>query len=331
MTRPRRAALASALCLAALGCRPGGEPPPSPAAGGGSSVVEQARALLEQGQADLALEKLAQSQGDPEALYYQGVAWAKKAESAPLPTPAPLASPLPRGVAPPPPAELKAEELQALQLFEKAVAVQPTHPRAHLALAELLAPHAIRAHEGVEAARRKRPVRHGKGATPEPPPPLSSQGQDFSPERVIRAYQMAVRNDPDSPKAVEAMISFATRVGRLDAAEDGYRELVKREKEKPAEPLVRYGDFLAKDKKDGAAAIEQYGQALIWRPDDDETRGRIADIYMAMGAENLAKGEYAAAEVRFQTAQRFVTDRSSPRGLQLQEYVARIRAIREGR
>jgi Tfp pilus assembly protein PilF len=127
------------------------------------------------------------------------------------------------------------------------------------------------------------------------------------------------------------MITFATRVGRLDAAEDGYRELVRREKEKPADPLVRYGDFLAKEKKDGAAAIEQYSQALIWRPEDDAARGKIADIYMAWGAESLAKGEYAAAEVRLKSAQKYVTDRSSPRGQQLQEYMARIRAVRNGR
>jgi Tfp pilus assembly protein PilF len=279
---------------------------------------------------DLAIEKLSQSPGDPEGQYYLGLAWAKKAESAPLPTPAPLLSPLPRGATPPAPPEFKNEEVQALQAFEKAVAGQPTQGRAYLALAELLAPHGIRAHEADEA-RRKHLVRRGKGAGPEPATPMVSQGQDFGPDRVIRAYQMAVRNDTESSKAVEGMISFATRVARLDAAEDGYRELVRREKEKPAEPLVRYGDFLARDKKDGAAAVEQYSQALIWRPDDDETRGKIADIYMGWGSENLANGEYAAAEVRFKTAQKYITDRSSPRGLQLQEYLSRIRAVRDGR
>ena len=292
--------------------------------------MTEARALLDQGQVDLALEKLAQSPADPEALYYLGLAWAKKAESAPLPTPAPLLSPLPRGAAPPPAPEFKDEELQALQAFEKSVAAEPTGSRAQLALAELLAPHAIRGQQAGEA-RRKHPVRRVKGALPEAAPSMISQGEDYSPERVIRAYQMAVRNDPDSPKTVEAMISFATRVGRLDAAEDGYRELVRREKEKPAQPLVRYGDFLARDKKDGAAAIEQYSQALIWQPDDDEVRGKIADIYMGWGAESLAKGEFSAAEVRLKTAQKYITDRSSPRGLQLQEYMSRIRAVRDSR
>lgn len=317
------------LCVCVLSCRGGaGSPPPSPQTAT-SSVVAEARKLLEQGQVDQALEKLAQSPGDPDALYYQGVAWAKKAETAPLPTPPPVASPLPRGATHPPAPEFKPEELQALQCFEKAVAAQPTHSQAHLALAQLLVPHAVHAHDAEEA--RRRPPRKGKGSAPEPAQSQVSQGEDFSPERVIRAFQMAVRNDPDSPKAVEAMIAFATRVGRLDAAEEGYRELVRREKEKPAAPLVKYGDFLAKDKKDGAAAIEQYSQALIWAPEDDETRGRIADIYMGMGAENLAKGEFATAEVRFKTAQKYITDRSSPRGLQLQGYVDRIRALRDGR
>ena len=65
-------------------------------------MVGEARSLLERGQVDQALEKLAQSPTDPDSLYYQGVAWAKKAESAPLPTPPPLASPLPKGALPPP-------------------------------------------------------------------------------------------------------------------------------------------------------------------------------------------------------------------------------------
>jgi hypothetical protein len=315
------------LCVAGVACGRGGDAPPSPPAGA-TSAVDEARRLLDQGQLDAALEKLAASPSDPQALFYMGLAWARKAESAPLPTPAPVLTPLPRGAAPPAAPEFKNEELQALQAFEKAVAAQPTLGSAHHALAELLAPHAIRAHEAAEA-RRKHPARRAKGALPDAGPSSTSQGEEFSPERVIRAYQMAVRNG--SPASVEAMISFATRVGRLDAAEDGYRELVRREKEKPAQPLVRYGDFLARDKKDGAAAIEQYGQALIWQPDDDEVRGKIADIHMAWGAESLGKGEYAAAEVRFKNAQKYITDRSSPRGLQLQQYLSRIRAVRSGR
>ena len=329
--RGRRWALLlwAALPLAAPGCQSHEPPKPSPSGPGSSPLVAEVKTLLAQGQADLALEKLAQAAPGPDILYYQGLAWAKKAELAPLPTPPPLESPLPRGATPPPAPEFKREEIEALQHFQGAVAAQPTHAAAHLAIAELLAPHALHAHEAAEASR-KRPARRGRAAEPAPAAAVS-QGQDFSPERVIRAYQMAVRSDPASADAVEAMISFAVRVGRLDAAEDGYRELIKREKEKPAQPLIRYGDFLARDKQDGAAAIEQYSQALIWTPDDDATRGKIADIYMGMGAANLAKGEYAAAEVRFKTAEKFITDRSSPRGLQLQQYVSRIRAIRDGR
>src|SRR5262249_22566097 len=154
------------------------------------SAVAEGRALLERGQLDQALEKLAQSPGDPDALYYQGVAWAKRAESAPLPTPPPLASPVPRGAPPPPAPEVQAEELQALQCFEKAVAAQPAHAQAHLALAQLLAPHAIHAHDSDEARRR---VPRKKGAAPEPAQGLVSQGEDFSPDRVIRAFQMAIR------------------------------------------------------------------------------------------------------------------------------------------
>src|SRR5262245_54545092 len=111
-----------------------------PAATRPPSPVEQGRALLEQGQLDSALARLQEAPGDPDSLYYQGVIWAKKAETAPLPTPPPLATPLPRGAEPPPPPEFKPEELSALELYQKAVAARPDHPQASLGIAQLLAP-----------------------------------------------------------------------------------------------------------------------------------------------------------------------------------------------
>ncbi|MFI5008137.1 MAG: hypothetical protein ACHQKZ_11885, partial [Solirubrobacterales bacterium] len=58
--------------------------------------LDEAREFLQQGQADAVLARL-QGATDPEALVLQGRAWVKKAETAPLPTPPPLATPLPHG------------------------------------------------------------------------------------------------------------------------------------------------------------------------------------------------------------------------------------------
>jgi hypothetical protein len=274
----------------------------SGAAGGGASgaagTVEQAQPLIAQGQLDAALAKLQEAGADPEALYLQGVVWAKKAESAPLPTPAPVLSPLPKGTAPPAAPEFKAEELQALDFFEKATAARPELAKAHLALAELLAPHALARQErerAAEAAAQAAARKRRRGRSPEPTPPPPPEGPEAGVDRVIREYRLAAQTDPTSTAAVEALIQFSQRAGRLEDADAGFQELLKRAKETP-EPHMRYGDFLASEKKDPMAAIAQYQQALIWRPDDEGAKGRIADIYINLGIEHLSRDEWASAE-----------------------------------
>ena len=257
--------------------------------------------------------------------YDQGMEWVRKAETAPLPTPPPLLSPLPKGALPPPAPEFKPEEIQAVSFFEKAVAERPNDPRPHLALAELLGPHAVHRQEQLEqAAWKKKPAR-GK---PAPPPPTPDPGGvDYSVERIVREYRAAIEDDPTSRAPVEALVSFAVHVKELDAAEGALQELVKRVKESP-EPFLRYGDFLLNVKKDQEGAIEQYRQALIWRPDDEATRAKVAGIYLDMGAVAYAQKQYAIAQSRFNEAAKYVTDKSSPQGLKLQDYQARLREIR---
>lgn len=288
-----------------------------------ATPVQQGQALFEQGQLDAALAKLQEAPTDSESLFWQGAVWARKAESAPLPTPPPPPSPMPRGAEAPAAPEFKPEELTALELFEKAVAAQPDLARAHLAIAELLAPHAVRWQEQQEAAAKKAP-RKGKAA---PTAPTPASGPDYRPERVVQAYQMALQYDPSSKGGAESFVKFCLRVRRLDDADAALRELIKRDKENPA-PLTRYGDFLLNDKKDPESAIEQYRQALIWRPDDDETRGKMADIYIAMGIQHFNQKEYAIAEARFHEAEKYVTDKNSPRGLKIQDHLSRLRTIR---
>jgi tetratricopeptide (TPR) repeat protein len=273
---------------------------------------------------------------EAERLYQEGLDSARRAETAPLPTPEPVTSPLPPGAPPPAAPEFKAEELRALQLFEQALAARPDHAGANLALAELLAPHAIRRvdrerAEREAAARRQAAAgrRPRKGAPPPTPPPLPASaagGVEFGPDRVLRAYQAAMQADPGRGP-VDKMIAFAVRVGRLDAAEAGHQELLRRVKES-AEPYALYGDFLAQEKKDRDGAIEQYRQALIWKPDDEATRQKLAQIYLDRGAEYYNRQEYALAAVEFKESEKYVTDRSSEQGQRLQSYLQRMKEIR---
>jgi len=257
--------------------------------------------------------------------YEEGVSWAQKAETAPLPTPPPLLSPVPKGAQPPPAPEFKPEEIQAVSAFERAITADPDDPRPHLALAQLLAPHAVRRHELEEqAAWKKKPPR----AKPAPRPPTPDPGGvDYSAERIVREYQAAIEDDPSSRAPVEALINFAVEVKQLDAAESALQELVKRVKESP-EPFLRYGDFMLTAKKDPEGAIEQYRQALIWKPDDEATRAKVAGIYIDMGSEAYAKRQYAIAQSNFNQAAKYISDKGSPQGLRVQDYLGRLHDIR---
>ena len=126
---------------------------------------------------------------------------------------------------------------------------------------------------------------------------------------------------------MEALIAFAIRTGRFAEADSGFQELLKRVREKP-EPFIEYGDFLWEQKKDADGAIGQYRQALIWRPDDDATRGKIADIYIGMARAHVDAREYATADARLRQAEKYITDPASPQGRRLQEQQAFLTQIR---
>ena len=308
------------------------EPAPGPSSAprkAASTPYEEARRLLEQGQADAALAALSSAPAGAESLYLQGAAWAKKAETAPLPTPPPAPSPLPRGYAPAPLPEFKDAELQALSFLEQAVAAEANRARAHQAIADLLAPHAIRRadlHKASAAAARPK----GKRGKPEPPPPSSApDGPEASPERVIREYQLAITADPAATAPVEALIAFCDRTDRANEAEAAFTELEKRDREKP-EPFVRHGDFL-KARHDFDGAIGQYRQALMWKADDEATKLKIGEIYIAMAQEHLGRQEYSAATERLRDASKWVKNKNSPAGVKLEAALAELAQIRLGR
>ena len=281
--------------------------------------VQEGRALLDQGQLDAALAKLEGAPASADACYYQGLVWLRRSETAPLPTPVPGAAGDPRHVLVP---EFKQEELKALELFEKAVALDPRHGGAHLAAADLLAAHAVRRHEEAVANPRR-----GRRPSATPPPAEGEPALDA--DRILASYRAAVDADP-STRPAESLIRFAQRMGRLEDARSGYEELIRRDNENP-QPRVQFGDFLVSQLKDRGAAIEAYRQALIWRPDDEATRSKLADIYIAMGMEHYARQEWAAAQARFAEAEKYVTDRNSPQGLKIQDHQNRLREIRRPR
>jgi tetratricopeptide (TPR) repeat protein len=294
--RPGRlAAAGTLLLLAAAGCR---RDSAGPAAG---DPLAEARALLEERRFDEAIARLPDG-ADAEALYLLGRAWAGKAETAPVPTPAP-------GAAAPAGSPLKPEEARALAFYERAVAARPDHAAAHLAIAELLAPHAL-----VAATR-------GGEATP------AGGGVDASVDRVLRRFGEAVQADPAGTVAVEAMIRFATRAGRVAEADGGFQELVRRRREDPG-LLVRHGDFLAGPGGNADGALARYAQALIWRPDDTPTRLKMAEIHLVAASALLAQQQYAAAEARLRDARRFATDPASAQAARLRELEGRLREIR---
>ena len=327
--RLRCAALGALLLAVACGR---GEQTPEPSSAPrkpASTPYDEARRLLEQGQADAALAALATAPAGAESLYLQGAAWARKAETAPLPTPPPAPSPLPRGYVPAPAPEYKEAEMQALSLLEQAVAAEANHARAHQAIADLLAPHAIRRAELLKAsAPASRP--RGKRGKPEPPPPSpAADGPDASAERVIRDYRLAMTADPVSTAPVEALITFCERTDRASEAEAAFTELQKRDREKP-EPFARHGDFL-KARHDFEGAIGQYRQALMWKADDEATKAKIGEIYIAMAQEHIARQEYGAATERLGDAAKWVKDKNSPAGVKLQAALAELAQIRRGR
>jgi tetratricopeptide (TPR) repeat protein len=294
-----RVALALGI-VACVACRGGSGSGSETGSGSSADPLADARAALAAGRYDEVLARVGGS-GDPEASYLAGRAWAAKAASVPLPSAAPGTPPGPR---------LKAEEEKALSSYESAVAARPDFVDAQLALAALLQPHAIAA----TAAATRRPGQ-------------PSQPADNTVARVLRAYADAVQGDPADTKAVEALIDFASKTGRFVEAEAAYQELIRRRREDPG-PLVRYGDFLAGPGGKPDAALAQYAQALIWRPDDSATQLKMAEIHLAAAAEHLRNLQYVAAEARLKDARRYLVDPKAPQVARLTELERVLREVR---
>jgi len=246
----------------------------------------EARALIEQGEYDAALAQLSGA-SDAEALYLMGRAWVGKAGGARR-------------------AEngrLGPEEMQALDLFQQAVAARADYGAAHLAIAELLAPYALAAESG---------------GGERPNPAASGGGPAITVERVLAAYGAAVQADPADTEAPTRLIEFALKAGPPRDAAAGFQELTRRDRENP-DLLVRFGDFLAGPGEDPVEAERVYGQALIWRPDDVETHLKIADLHIDAALEHLKVNHYAAAETEMRQARKHIVDKASAQARRLRD------------
>ena len=65
----------------------------------------------------------------------------------------------------------------------------------------------------------------------------------------------------------------------------------------------------------------------MWRPDDEATLGKIADIYIAEGIDAYPKNEYGVAESRL-SRPRSTSEPNSPQGLRIKDYLAKLGSIR---
>lgn len=299
----KRVPSALALAVFALGCDklplPGKPQAPGSAApviAAAPQAVQEGKALMDKGQLDAALAKLQELPDDPVSLYYQGIVYVRKGLAVPLPE-----------------TGFRAEDKQAAQLLEKAVALKPEFAAAHFTLAEALVPYTLQRH----APAKRRPARQPSPAPDDP---------DISPDRVARAYQAAVQHDKTSRAPIDALFKFTREMKRPDYADMAYRELLARDKES-AEPHIAYGDFLANEKKDRLKAIEQYQLALVWKPQDTSPKDKIGGVYVDWAQEHFDKGEWATAEARLLDARKFLSEQA-PQTQWMRELQAKLSKIR---
>lgn len=291
------------LCvLLASGCAPGGD---EASTSDGAAV----RALIDAGRFDEALERVGAASG-PEARLLAGLALAGKARAAEIPA---------SGVASP-------EARQAVATLDQVTAPAASRAEAQLAKAELLAPFAAAAvappDENATPTPTPAPVEEGAEPTPTPEPPVAV-------ETVVEAFRIAVGDEATRLRALDAFAAFCLDAACQDAVDQSFGELVERLPQDQELPAL-YGAFLVST-GDRARALEQYGIALIWRPDDPELRGRVADIHLDQAYDHLEWGEYPQAEKAFQESRAYIPSNQSPQWRRLKEGLERLDRIRPGR
>lgn len=255
-------------------------------------VIAEARGMVSAGNADGALAAL-QGHTDPEALTVQGRAWILKArktsrETASNPSLVDAGS-----------TDLRVEEGMALRLLEAAAGAQPDLADAHLAMAELLEPGALR---WLAAEREAPPPNERRRTAVKPAPPEVEP--THGPMRVLQEYRKAAHADRASAPIVESWLRFALAAQKPEEAEVALQELLVR-KPRDADPLLRYGDFLRDVRGDRSGALDRYREALIWQAGDERIKERIVSVFLDLAEQHLASQEYGAAEQRLRDVNRY--------------------------
>ena len=117
--------------------------------------------------------------------------------------------------------------------------------------------------------------------------------QDDSPEEARRAYEEAVRLQPDLTDAQINLGLLHHNLGHLADAERCYRSALK------CEPTLALAHFnlgvVLEDRQQRAAAVSAYQQAIRHDPDFLEAHCNLAQLYEKLGRKRDAFRHYAAA------------------------------------
>ena len=253
----------------------------------------------------------AATQAEPERALLQGARGPERRRRRRLPTPAAPTAPIPKGAAAAAP-EFKPEEIEAARLLREG--------RGRAAATSAAAPRHRRACSPARHRRRApgpaRAALDGAGPEAAPAPrPARSGRRRLQPGPGGPAYRGRVEANPSTPASSRPWC--ASRGGSaasttMDAALSGADPGATR---RTRSPWCATATSCCGDRKDAAAAVDQYREALIWRPDDDDdAREDGRPLSRAGRRSTTTRRQYAVAEARFVEAAKYVTDRLARRG-----------------
>jgi tetratricopeptide (TPR) repeat protein len=108
--------------------------------------------------------------------------------------------------------------------------------------------------------------------------------------RAVALYEAAIADDPEVPGAFEAIEKVLLDAGDFAGTERAYARQLERLAGRAGEAalLEKLGRLRETTLGDPAGAIEAYGKLAVLRPDDVETRSRVARLLEVTGQDALA-------------------------------------------
>ena len=296
--RSRAAALLLLLLGAGCGGRDGSD------AGAAADPLAEARGLLAERRYDDVLARVGEA-ADPDAAYLAGRAWAGKAESAPVPTPAP-------GVAG---GERSAQAGRRARRSRFTSAPSPRAPTSWTPRSHSRSCWRRTRWRPWRALPGRRPGRRPRAARPA----RRARAAELRRRAAGRPGRHQGGRGPDRLRDPRRAPGGGRR--RLPGARAGGGARTRpcscatgtSWPARPASPRRR---------------SRQYAQALIWKPADDATKLKMAEIHLAAAAVHLRDLQYVAAEARLKDARRYTVDPASPQAARLAELEGRVREVR---